>query len=204
MWVAARLRNTLYVRHLRWFCFAHLAASKAPEMLCQIENNAPGNAASEEKYFIAWVTASPEFCIPTEYLNFLFAQFSVAPWTSSDGSRTLSTVSRQGVCTVARCDVRPKRRLSSGVKPYQYVIIDAVEFLDSAIARVTAKQTGQPFEKVLADMECDYWMNPEEAIDYGIVSRVIETHNEGMVSRSPKTGSIGRLLMLIRRPRYRL
>jgi ATP-dependent Clp protease protease subunit len=42
------------------------------------------------------------------------------------------------------------------------------------IARVLAKQTGQAYERVLTDMERDYWMSPTEAIEYGIVSRIIE------------------------------
>ena len=42
------------------------------------------------------------------------------------------------------------------------------------IARVIAKQAGQPYEKVLKDMERDYWMSPTEAVEYGIVSRIIE------------------------------
>ncbi len=42
------------------------------------------------------------------------------------------------------------------------------------IARVIAQQTGQALEKVAADMERDYWMSAEEAIAYGIVSRVVE------------------------------
>lgn len=46
------------------------------------------------------------------------------------------------------------------------------------IARVVARQTGQPLDKVMADMERDYWMNPQEAIDYGIVSRIIEKQQE--------------------------
>lgn len=46
------------------------------------------------------------------------------------------------------------------------------------IARHTAAATGQPVEKVQADMERDYWMNAQEAIDYGIVSRIIERHTE--------------------------
>jgi ATP-dependent Clp protease protease subunit len=41
------------------------------------------------------------------------------------------------------------------------------------IARVVARETGQTLEKVLADMERDLWMSAEEAIDYGIVSRVV-------------------------------
>lgn len=46
------------------------------------------------------------------------------------------------------------------------------------IARHTAAATGQPVEKVQADMERDYWMSAQEAIDYGIVSRIIERHTE--------------------------
>ena len=46
------------------------------------------------------------------------------------------------------------------------------------IARVVARQTGQPLDKVMADMERDYWMNPQEAIEYGIVSRIIEKQQE--------------------------
>jgi ATP-dependent Clp protease protease subunit len=42
------------------------------------------------------------------------------------------------------------------------------------LARVIAEQTGQPLEKVTSDIDRDFWMNVEEAIAYGIVSRVIE------------------------------
>ena len=41
-----------------------------------------------------------------------------------------------------------------------------------------ADQTGQKFDKVRADMERDYWMSPQEAIDYGIVARIIERQSE--------------------------
>ncbi|HEY4082509.1 MAG TPA: ATP-dependent Clp protease proteolytic subunit [Burkholderiaceae bacterium] len=41
------------------------------------------------------------------------------------------------------------------------------------IAQVIATQTGKPLATVVNDMERDYWMSAEEAIAYGIVSRVI-------------------------------
>jgi ATP-dependent Clp protease protease subunit len=43
---------------------------------------------------------------------------------------------------------------------------------------VVAVQTGQAYDKVLADMERDYWMSAEEAVAYGIVSRVIDRQTE--------------------------
>lgn len=46
------------------------------------------------------------------------------------------------------------------------------------IARVISQQTGQPFERVARDIERDYWMNAEEAVDYGIASRIIERQAE--------------------------
>jgi ATP-dependent Clp protease protease subunit len=42
------------------------------------------------------------------------------------------------------------------------------------MARLIARETGQKIEKVLVDIERDHWMSPDEAIEYGIVSRVIE------------------------------
>jgi len=60
------------------------------------------------------------------------------------------------------------------------IAIQAKEMLRTRdrIARVIARETGQPLEKVRADMDRDYWMSAEEAIEYGIVSRVVEGHGE--------------------------
>ena len=46
------------------------------------------------------------------------------------------------------------------------------------IARVIAEETGQPLDKVLKDIDRDYWMSAQEAIDYGLVSRVISSRKE--------------------------
>jgi ATP-dependent Clp protease protease subunit len=46
------------------------------------------------------------------------------------------------------------------------------------IAKTIAAQTGHKLDKVLADMERDYWMSADEAVAYGIVSRVIEKQSE--------------------------
>ena len=58
------------------------------------------------------------------------------------------------------------------------IAIQAKEMLRTRerIACVIARETGQPLEKVRADIDRDYWMSAEEAIEYGIVSKVIESH----------------------------
>ena len=42
------------------------------------------------------------------------------------------------------------------------------------IAATIAKETGQPLDRVRVDIERDFWMGTDEAIAYGLVSRVIE------------------------------
>jgi ATP-dependent Clp protease protease subunit len=56
------------------------------------------------------------------------------------------------------------------------IAIQAKEIIKTRerIAAVVAKQTGQPLARVMTDMERDYWMSAEEAIAYGVLSRVIE------------------------------
>jgi ATP-dependent Clp protease, protease subunit len=46
------------------------------------------------------------------------------------------------------------------------------------IARVIAKETGQKLERVLIDIDRDHWMSAQEAIEYGLVSRVIQKQTE--------------------------
>src|SRR5213075_1486928 len=45
-------------------------------------------------------------------------------------------------------------------------------------APVIARQTGKELAKVLNDMERDFWLSAEEAIEYGLVSKIIETSRE--------------------------
>ena len=60
------------------------------------------------------------------------------------------------------------------------IAIQAKEIIKTRerIARVIAKQTGKPFETVIADMDRDFWMSAEEAVKYGIASRIIEQQKD--------------------------
>ena len=46
------------------------------------------------------------------------------------------------------------------------------------IAKVISEQTGQPLDKVTRDIERDFWMNAEGAVEYGIISRVIQRQSD--------------------------
>jgi ATP-dependent Clp protease protease subunit len=46
------------------------------------------------------------------------------------------------------------------------------------LARIIADQTGQPIDRVRGDIERDNWMTADEAIEYGIVNKVISSSSE--------------------------
>ena len=46
------------------------------------------------------------------------------------------------------------------------------------INQLISKETDQPLDRVAKDTDRDYWMTVEEAVAYGIVSKVIETAGE--------------------------
>ena len=64
--------------------------------------------------------------------------------------------------------------------PATDIAIQAKEIIKTRerIARVIAKQTGQDLQKVLSDMERDFWMSANEAIQYGLVSKIIESSKD--------------------------
>ena len=43
------------------------------------------------------------------------------------------------------------------------------------VNRLIARETGQAYEKVEQDTQSNYWMSAEEAVAYGMVSRIIQT-----------------------------
>lgn len=58
--------------------------------------------------------------------------------------------------------------------------IEAEEILKmrERLNRELAKETGQPFEKVVADTERNYWLSAEEAKNYGLVGKIVSTMSD--------------------------
>lgn len=46
------------------------------------------------------------------------------------------------------------------------------------VNKMISEATGQPLEKVKQDTDRNYWMSPKEAIDYGIVGKIITRFSE--------------------------
>ncbi|MFO6419182.1 ATP-dependent Clp protease proteolytic subunit [Hylemonella sp. W303a] len=64
--------------------------------------------------------------------------------------------------------------------PATHIAIQAREIVKARerIAATIARETGKSFETVLADIEHDRWLSAEEAVDYGLVSRIIQRKSE--------------------------
>jgi ATP-dependent Clp protease protease subunit len=64
--------------------------------------------------------------------------------------------------------------------PASDIAIHAQEIIKARerVARTIARETGRPLDKVLEDIERDRWLSAEEAIEYGLVGRIVNHKNE--------------------------
>jgi ATP-dependent Clp protease protease subunit len=64
--------------------------------------------------------------------------------------------------------------------PASDIAIHAKEIIKARerIARTISRETGKSFDAVMADIERDRWLSAEEAVEYGLVSRIIERKSE--------------------------
>ena len=63
--------------------------------------------------------------------------------------------------------------------PASDIEIEAKEIIrmHDRINKLISEATGQPLEKVKKDTDRNYWMSPNEALDYGIVNKVITSYD---------------------------
>jgi len=60
------------------------------------------------------------------------------------------------------------------------ITIEAEEIIKmrERLIREIAAETGQPYERVVADTERNFWMGAEDAVKYGLVNRVVTNASE--------------------------
>ena len=60
------------------------------------------------------------------------------------------------------------------------ITIEAEEILKmrERLNRIIARETGQSYEKVVNDTERNFWIGAEDAVGYGLISRVVKTASE--------------------------
>ena len=60
------------------------------------------------------------------------------------------------------------------------ISIEAEEILKmrERLNREIARETGQPYERIVQDTERNFWMGAEEAVAYGLVSKIVQSASE--------------------------
>jgi len=53
------------------------------------------------------------------------------------------------------------------------IMADHIQRIKRRLAEIMAENTGQPYEKVLADSERDNFMSAQQALDYGLIDSII-------------------------------
>ena len=101
-------------------------------------------------------------------------------WVASAGTHIYLSVPKERRVCLPNTRFMIHQPAGGAGGPATDIAIQAKEILRTRerIARIIVRESGKPYEKVLADMERDFWMSAEEAIAYGIVSRVVETHRD--------------------------
>ena len=101
-------------------------------------------------------------------------------WVASAGTHVFLAASKERRVCLPNTRFMIHQPGGGAAGPATDIAIQAKEILRTRerIAKVISKQTGQPLAKVLGDMERDFWMNADEAIAYGLVSRIIENSRE--------------------------
>jgi ATP-dependent Clp protease protease subunit len=57
-------------------------------------------------------------------------------------------------------------------------------FLKKRLNEIFAENTGQPVEKVEADMTRDFWMGAEDAVSYGLIDHVVRNKAAGPIRKA--------------------
>jgi ATP-dependent Clp protease protease subunit len=70
---------------------------------------------------------------------------------------------------------------SSGVQGQQtdiQIVADETKYIREHLNEILSNATGQPIEKIQQDTERDNYLRAYEALEYGLVDRVITSRNE--------------------------
>ncbi|MDO4779058.1 MAG: ATP-dependent Clp endopeptidase proteolytic subunit ClpP [Tissierellia bacterium] len=58
------------------------------------------------------------------------------------------------------------------------IVSEKIQKVKDNLNKILAENTGQSFEKIEKDTDRDYYMTAQEAVEYGLIDKVIESHKE--------------------------
>lgn len=101
-------------------------------------------------------------------------------WVASAGAHIYIGAHRENRFALPQTRFLLHQPLGGVAGPVSDISIEAQEIMKmrERLNRTMARETGQPYEKVVADTDRNFWMSAEEAIGYGLVSRIIKSEKE--------------------------
>ena len=101
-------------------------------------------------------------------------------WVASAGALIYIGASRENRFALPNTRFLLHQPLGGVAGPVSDISIEAQEIMKmrERLNREIAHETGQSFEKVVADTDRNFWMSAEEAVAYGLVSRIVAHERE--------------------------
>jgi ATP-dependent Clp protease protease subunit len=101
-------------------------------------------------------------------------------WVASAGAHIFLGAKRENRCCLPFTRFLLHQPLGGVRGQASDITIEAEEILKmrARLIKEISIETGQPYEKVVTDTERNFWMGAEEALKYGLVSKVIASASE--------------------------
>ena len=141
----------------------HLA-NEDPKRDIQLYINSPGGSVSDGLA----IYDTMQFIAPDVQTIGIGLQASMGAFLLSSGTK-----GKRFLLPNSRVMIHQPSSGTQGKVTDQEISLREAIRLKELLAEVTSKNTGQKLAKVKADMERDFWMNAKEAVEYGIVDKII-------------------------------
>src|SRR5438105_8063573 len=101
-------------------------------------------------------------------------------WVASAGAHIYIGARRENRFALPNTRFLLHQPLGGVAGPVSDISIEAQEIMkmQERINRTIARETGQPYERVVADTDRNFWMSAEEAMSYGLVSRIVNSEKD--------------------------
>jgi ATP-dependent Clp protease protease subunit len=101
-------------------------------------------------------------------------------WVASAGALIYAAAERENRYSLPNTRFLLHQPMGGAMGQASDVAIAAEEIIKmrSRLNEIFARQTGQPIEKVEKDTDRNFWMSAPEAVEYGLVGKIIESADE--------------------------
>lgn len=101
-------------------------------------------------------------------------------WVASAGAHIYIGARRENRFALPNTRFLLHQPMGGVAGPVSDISIEAQEIMKmrERLNRTIARETGQPYEKVVTDTDRNFWISAEDAIGYGLVSRIVNNEKE--------------------------